>query len=703
MGTWRKTNFFRIIRLFSLVIGCLATVVITHAQGLPLLQVNGKIGMISCENTYKDFTIPASAAGKHLYLAARGGDGGRINFALSTVKGEGKGGQGASVNAYLTIGSGTGEIPVGSTLRFIVGARGASYTNNGQKGRHGGGGGGGTGVLFLKPSVKPEAARSEDWTILMVAGGGGGGYAKWGGSMIDGLPGNDSATGTGMSTGNHQACDAVKDFYQWPGLGTDVGGGGGTGFQYIKDLCSNYAENPDYPIGGELGGFQNTVRNGVSILQPIGHAGGTAGDGNNGGFGFGAGGAASSLYIGAGGGYSGGDYGEIKHTIDEKVENKAGGGGSYLNSSFNKSDLGKMIKNGTTSNPGDGYVRYQFLDALPGQVSVNGVRDLAIQPDGTLWKISNEAASNGNYNLYLRRNNSWERMSRPGTRIAVGPDGIPWLIDASYHIYRADDSYANAWTQLPGSARDIGVDNSGRAWIIGNTKVSGGYAIYYWNGEGWTGVSGGATRIAAGDVPWLINENQNIYKGIDPEQGKWQKLSGNGRDIAVNPAGQVFVVGTSGTVYQRQDEKWAPIGLSGEDVSAGDKLVVGSSSGIYTWQPIAEDGPVSLRKGFGFSTSQSRYLLKAGDFTLSWQGDGNLVLYNNGNALWSSHTVGKGAGLYFQSDGNLVIRDSSGKSIWTSETPDNWFGGKGGDRIQLSAYGTLVMINADGKVLKQWH
>jgi hypothetical protein len=53
------------------------------------------------------------------------------------------------------------------------------------------------------------------------------------------------------------------------------------------------------------------------------------------------------------------------------------------------------------------------------------------------------------------------------------------------------------------------------------------------------------------------------------------------------------------------------------------------------------------------------------------QDDGNLVLYcttcNPVKPLWSSQTKGKdGKTLFFQADGDLVLRNSLGKSIWHS-------------------------------------
>nr|WP_294780959.1 hypothetical protein [uncultured Flavobacterium sp.] len=52
--------------------------------------------------------------------------------------------------------------------------------------------------------------------------------------------------------------------------------------------------------------------------------------------------------------------------------------------------------------------------------------------------------------------------------------------------------------------------------------------------------------------------------------------------------------------------------------------------------------------------------------TITMQPDGNLVLYKNGKALWSSRTdMNPGADLIMQDDGNLVIY-LNGKALWSS-------------------------------------
>jgi hypothetical protein len=63
-----------------------------------------------------------------------------------------------------------------------------------------------------------------------------------------------------------------------------------------------------------------------------------------------------------------------------------------------------------------------------------------------------------------------------------------------------------------------------------------------------------------------------------------------------------------------------------------------------------------------------------GRYALTYQSDGNLVLYRNrdGAPLWHSGTNGKpGAVCTMQSDGNLVVYDRAGKALWASGTPNN--------------------------------
>jgi hypothetical protein len=62
----------------------------------------------------------------------------------------------------------------------------------------------------------------------------------------------------------------------------------------------------------------------------------------------------------------------------------------------------------------------------------------------------------------------------------------------------------------------------------------------------------------------------------------------------------------------------------------------------------------------------------SGEFQLSCQGDGNLVLYRHGAPIWFSGTSGREIReCFMQPDGNLVIYGHGHQPLWATNTPGN--------------------------------
>ena len=57
------------------------------------------------------------------------------------------------------------------------------------------------------------------------------------------------------------------------------------------------------------------------------------------------------------------------------------------------------------------------------------------------------------------------RSSKGCKRIAVDPQGNPWIVDFSGNIFRAVNG---SFQQMPRLARDIGIGGNGAAWVIGS-------------------------------------------------------------------------------------------------------------------------------------------------------------------------------------------------------------------------------------------
>lgn len=72
-----------------------------------------------------------------------------------------------------------------------------------------------------------------------------------------------------------------------------------------------------------------------------------------------------------------------------------------------------------------------------------------------------------------------------------------------------------------------------------------------------------------------------------------------------------------------------------------------------------------------------------------FQRNGNAVIYDgNGKTLWSTSTDGTGHDLVFQNDGNLVVYTRDGKAKWSSGSQSN-----GGERLIFQNDRNLVIYN----------
>ncbi len=98
-------------------------------------------------------------------------------------------------------------------------------------------------------------------------------------------------------------------------------------------------------------------------------------------------------------------------------------------------------------------------------------------------------------------------------RIAVDPNGIPWVVDSFGNIFRKGDSdpfTPGTWHLLQGDARDIGIGANGDVWIVRATQALGdGWQVSKWNGSGWDGSTGGAINVSVtpSGVPWVLTRN----------------------------------------------------------------------------------------------------------------------------------------------------------------------------------------------------
>lgn len=134
---------------------------------------------------------------------------------------------------------------------------------------------------------------------------------------------------------------------------------------------------------------------------------------------------------------------------------------------------------------------------------------------------------------------------------------------------------------------------------------------------------------------------------------------------------------------------------AGERLYANEYLL--STDGNYRFI-LQGDGNLVLRNAGGSSLWSSGTHGKGG-VRLSMQGDGNLVLYTSSNAaVWSSRTNGTGANrLTMRNDGNAVLYTAANASVWSTNTTQS---GGGETTGSITHIGTTQVWDGDGQNIR---
>lgn len=373
-GKWiKRSKLYFLLILVILVFGTSNS----NAQNIVDDGIEQYIGLTG---SYQDFIIPNNSSIIKIRFTLSGADGGAAHLRLgqiipvpfgddifleaySYLTG---GGNGAVLNGTFLVGTGPGKIPLGSTIRFIIGEKGESGSDNisvlpdGGTGSEYGGGGGGTAVLYRAPGMST-------WTLLGVAGGGGGAYQGVISGVALGLGDNGGAGEESNNGADGHGTDGGTGGNNGNGGGRSVGivgispiaaGGGGRfsngsgllTYVDILDITLDEHELKEKEFGeggaGQPGGFENGGYGGNGELQPEDFF---ILDFRTGGYGYGGGGMAVGTGAG-GGGYSGGGAGGLF--------NGGGGGGSYLNGIR---ESGNISSGGSDESPDEGFANYQVI------------------------------------------------------------------------------------------------------------------------------------------------------------------------------------------------------------------------------------------------------------------------------------------------------------------------------------------------------
>ncbi len=259
--------------------------------------------------------------------------------------------------------------------------------------------------------------------------------------------------------------------------------------------------------------------------------------------------------------------------------------------------------------------------------------DVTIGLDGVVWIIGTTPLKEGGYGIFKKTLSGWQELnldavvrSRYGesgaVKVAIDPDGNPWIVTASSHIYRW---VRNAWEFLGGDFKDVGIGANGAVWAIGTNAEP-----YTWVGSQWVhyffdklpcaannGYGDYCQRVSVdsnGDL-YILDDKREIYKstgmldyfaaiqrGSKDVSLAWTRLPGLFTDISVGAAdNSVFAVSSvpyrgGGQVFKWAATDWNPLPVGGTDVAVdirGFPWLVNSSYKILTDSSNSE--PATLK------------------------------------------------------------------------------------------------------------
>ncbi|MFM2355089.1 MAG: hypothetical protein RLZZ528_825 [Pseudomonadota bacterium] len=126
---------------------------------------------------------------------------------------------------------------------------------------------------------------------------------------------------------------------------------------------------------------------------------------------------------------------------------------------FNQASVSRISPAGL-----DVYIGTKHLGTGFDAYNASLAKDLGVNDDGVLWRIGVEKGPGGSaIDRYDAPTDRWERISGYGVRIDVDPAGLPWVVNDLGDIWHWDGA---VWTRVPGKATDIAVGSDGVVWII---------------------------------------------------------------------------------------------------------------------------------------------------------------------------------------------------------------------------------------------
>jgi subtilase family serine protease len=195
--------------------------------------------------------------------------------------------------------------------------------------------------------------------------------------------------------------------------------------------------------------------------------------------------------------------------------------------------------------------------------------------NSSVWVIGTNPVPGGHGIYHSNGTAGWALVPGGAVTIAVGPTGLPWIINSAHQIFQRTTK--GVWQLEPGAGTAISIGANGSVWLLGTNSVGGGHGVYQWTGTGWALHSGGGVAIAVGPTgsPWLVNSANLIFQWNGTG---WNLQSGQATAISEGADGAVWIVGTVAGPGGRVLFRWTGPGWAAlKPLIGGVAITVGPS------------------------------------------------------------------------------------------------------------------------------
>ena len=253
-------------------------------------------------------------------------------------------------------------------------------------------------------------------------------------------------------------------------------------------------------------------------------------------------------------------------------------------------------------------------------------------------------------------------------------------INANEYLSSPNGKYV---AKMQGDGNFIIYNSDCTLWATATNGKGIGSKLIYIQGQEYGDETGDIVMYdSEGTILWRLS----AQSGVNNRKASELKLQNDGKLVALDSSGSV-IWSSQNSDYPHETSVFDIVNISSRNAS------LNATYGAYSKGVNLKPGESVLFNEY-LSSPNRKFIAKM-------QADGNFAVYSSDRALWVAGTNGKGTGAQYitlQTDGNIVIYDSTGKALWNLWSQPN-VNNRKAVILQMQDDGNLVAYDSGGAAI----